>query len=54
MPPLAVGGLRGVGLDIGLLVEAPAASLPRLAPLAARSARLAAAMDIGKKTLNFA
>ena len=50
LPPLVAGGLRG---DLGLL-EAPAAPLPRLAPLAARSARLAAAMDIGKKTLNFA
>ena len=48
MPPLAVGGLRGVGLDMGLL-EAPAASLPRLTSLVARSARLSAAMDTGKK-----
>ena len=48
MPPLAVGGLRGVGLDMGLL-EAPAASLPRLTSLVARSARLSAAVDTGKK-----
>ena len=47
LPHLVAGGLRG---DLGLL-EAPAASLPRLAPLAARSARLAAAMDIGKKDM---